>query len=172
MTGNNDRLVVAAAIEGLISGQDSGDNAKIIIAAFDNLKPASNIISGTYTKKDKSGSTSGMTNAGQVSFDNDNEREKSFGIEISRIGKWKVWKSSFGSKSVISFKHFLSNGINTSERDREYFLQYDRKLNPVAFGYEGEPKFLVKLGPISFYAVRDVVVYGMTRSFPRLLLVM
>lgn len=170
---NTDRLVVVAAIENLIKGQDTDDNARIIIQAFHHLKSRS-IISGSFTGKSESGAFSGMTDAGQASFREEGETEKSFGVQIFRVGKWKVWRSDmkflFDRKSEICFSSFLSQGINESERDREYFLEYDQQLNPVAFGYAGEPKLLGVLGPISIYTVRPVIVYGKTKKMLHLLI--
>lgn len=164
-----DRLVVVAAIENLIQGNDTGDNAKVIIAAFHHLKPES-IISGEINMKDESGATSGMTDIGQVSFHEKSETQKTFGVQIAHLGKWKVWRSGSGSRSAICFKHFLSQGINSLESDREYFLEYDRQFTPLAFGYIGERKHWINIGPISLYIVRDVIVYGKAWRFPHLVI--
>ena len=174
-----DRLVVAAAIERLVALDDAnGENAKIIISTFFNMKKCGAMVIKEKGTKE-GGSVEGMTEHGNISVQDKDEKINSVrGLNEERVGKWIVWRDvevhwlfgrlfSFG-KNQIWFCHFLSQDTN-SERDRNYFLKYDNDLSPIAFGYIGDPELWFSLGKFSIYRETIVVQLGQTKM-PRTLI--
>lgn len=146
------RLAVEAAIEGLIAGQDTKQNAKVIIDAFPALEAKAGIKPNPRTFLLKSGGA---------------------GVYVVRVGEYCVWKSDSVFPLFRSAIGFIKGQGWKSENGgvvREYFLEYNRRtLTPVAFGHYSEPKRMRPLtggGPhpnvLRFYEVRPILVFGRT----------
>ncbi len=164
----NQKMRVAAAIEGITSGgDDSYECASFIIEAFKGLKVSAFQIS--FESNKESDSREGMTEYGNMSFDTSKDEEAvEYGTHKERVGKWVIRKiicpkKLFSKKKhqVLLIHHFLYQG-SPEETHRLFFLEYGENLKPIAFGYHGDYKVSFSFGPFSVYHRSLVVMLGET----------
>lgn len=163
------RLLVASAIEKLVSQEDTSfESAQIIIDAFKELKVTN---SSVTIKGVKTGdSAEGLTEHGNVTLEH-GEQMSTFerGVYKERVGKWIIKKNvtrenlHFWRKHTLLFIHHFLYQETGSEKYRRYFLEFNRNFQPVAFGYIGDPEPFLSIGNFSIYFQPPIVLLGETR---------
>ncbi|HXK38385.1 MAG TPA: hypothetical protein VJ579_04950 [Candidatus Paceibacterota bacterium] len=146
-----DKLMLNAALERLIAGEDSDCSAmRTIIAYGDTLdKEKFFALESSVTTKSGGDAISGHTaEQGNVSIEDkeaETHKEHSYGIKKDRVGHYKIWKSGEG---LLKFHHFwksdLTTQIEAEDRPEVYHLGYDPKtFEPEHFGYEHESTIFI-----------------------------
>ena len=146
MSSINEKLLLNAAIERLIAGEDADLSAMRAIIAYSDKLDKKNGFSfeASFDGRSSSDSISGHTaEHGNVTVEDEAHevhKECALGIKKDRIGHYKIWKARNG---LIMLHHFWKSDRTTQvekeDMPKVYHLGYNTKtLEPQHFGYEQE----------------------------------